>query len=81
MLYTEIPSERLYPPTSTPIFFGVGKFDYICTPDVGYATYRVPEFEKHKITMKEYDADHWFLLSHANELSRDLLDWIEGFAA
>jgi soluble epoxide hydrolase / lipid-phosphate phosphatase len=79
--YAEIPPERMYPPVSAPIFFGVGQLDYVCTPALGNAQFGKPEFKQHKVTTKEYDADHWFILSKPEQLSRDLVAWIEGFTS
>lgn len=28
-------------------------------------------------TYKEFDADHWVLLSHADEVNKELLEWIK----
>ena len=38
-------------------------------------------FKDHQITIREYDAGHWFILSHADELNADLAPWIEGVVA
>ena len=81
MGHAEIPAERAHPPTTAPVFFAVATHDYICTPVLGYGEMGRPGFAQHKMTMKEYDADHWFILSHPEELSRDLLAWMETFAA
>jgi soluble epoxide hydrolase/lipid-phosphate phosphatase len=37
-----------------------------------------PQIEKYckKATIKEYDADHWVMFSHADELNKDLHDWV-----
>jgi soluble epoxide hydrolase / lipid-phosphate phosphatase len=29
------------------------------------------------VTYKEFDSDHWLMLSHADELNKELLAWIE----
>jgi len=29
------------------------------------------------VTYKEFDADHWVMLSHADEVNKELLGWIE----
>ena len=68
----------MFPPSSAPIFFGGAKQDVICTPATGYATFGQKEFQDHSVTTKEYDADHWLILSKADEISRDLEAWIEG---
>jgi soluble epoxide hydrolase / lipid-phosphate phosphatase len=56
-----------------PIFFGGCKRDYVCLPAVGQAN-----LSKHgkDVTYKEFDADHWVLFSHANEVNNELHAWI-----
>ena len=76
---TEIPKQRLVPPPTAPIFFGAATHDYICIPALGTAVLQGDEFKGHSITIKEYDSDHWVPLSKAEEVSRDLNAWIEGF--
>ena len=71
-----IPKERYLPPTSSPIFFGASLKDYICIADMQKGIMADPKFEDHNVTIREYDADHWSLLSHAREISSDLDDWL-----
>jgi soluble epoxide hydrolase/lipid-phosphate phosphatase len=58
-----------------PVFFGAGKRDYICVVDGQVATAKkfCPD-----LVVKEYDSDHWVIWSHAEEVNRDLLQWVEG---
>ena len=35
-----------------------------------------PKFKDHNVTIHEYDADHWSLLSHAKEIGSDIDDWL-----
>lgn len=77
----QILPERAVPPKDAPVFFGAANKDYICIPALAYATFKKDEWKDHKITIKEYDADHWLILSHADQVSRDLEAWIEGFAS
>lgn len=35
-----------------------------------------PSFKDHNITIHDYDADHWLILSHAKEISSDLDNWL-----
>lgn len=74
-----IPADRAYPPAGTPIFFGAAKNDYVCVPSDGYEAFKDEHFAEGQVTMKEYDADHWLILSKVNEISRDLEAWIKGF--
>lgn len=76
----EIPPERAYPPKSAPIFFGAALNDYVCVPSRNIAAFKNEKFKDHQVTIKEYDADHWLILSKADEIARDLEAWIEGFA-
>ena len=78
MPLSEIPEDRKFPPASSPIFFGAAKQDYICLPQLGLAGLHRPRFKDHAITIKEYDADHWLLLSVPQEITRDLEAWVEG---
>ncbi|TCD71072.1 hypothetical protein EIP91_000164 [Steccherinum ochraceum] len=71
-----IPDERKVPPLTTPVFFGVGSKDAICTPTIGRLTYASDPLKDHNVTIKEYDGDHWFVMSHGQEVARDLDAWI-----
>ena len=77
---SDIPPERAFPPKDAPVFFGAANKDYICLPAIGYGIFNGDSFKDHKVTIKEYDADHWLILSHAQQLTRDLEEWIERFA-
>ncbi|EKM57396.1 uncharacterized protein PHACADRAFT_255121 [Phanerochaete carnosa HHB-10118-sp] len=77
----QIPYERLIPPASAPIYFGAAKHDYIALPKLGYTVFGKDEFSKHNVTQKEYDADHWVVLSKGDEIARDLDAWIESTVA
>ncbi|EKM52143.1 uncharacterized protein PHACADRAFT_151144 [Phanerochaete carnosa HHB-10118-sp] len=74
----QISPERRFPPASAPIFYGAAKHDYVCLPENGYAAFGAKEFGGHSVTTREYDADHWLILSRADEIVRDLETWIEG---
>ena len=78
VLLVEIPDERAFPPASAPIYFAAAKHDAICLPSIGYETFAQKGFKGHSITTKEYDADHWLILSKADEIAHDLEAWIEG---
>ncbi|EKM57395.1 uncharacterized protein PHACADRAFT_194943 [Phanerochaete carnosa HHB-10118-sp] len=73
----QVPYERLLPPASAPIYFGAAKYDYVCLPEIGYTLFGGDSFSKHNVTEKEYDADHWLILSNGDEIARDLDAWIE----
>ena len=75
-----IPEDRTYPPAGTPIFFGAAKHDCICIPSDGYEVFKNEHFAEGQVTTKEYDADHWLILSKASDISRDLEAWIKGFS-
>ena len=57
-----------------PLFYGACKRDCICLPVVGQTA-----LSKHgkDVTYKEFDADHWVMLSHADEVNKELQAWIE----
>ena len=38
-------------------------------------------FKGHQVTIKNYDADHWLILSKGPQISHDLEAWILGFSA
>ncbi|KAI0791407.1 epoxide hydrolase [Abortiporus biennis] len=68
-----------YPPASSPIFFGAARYDKICLPSIGIELLESDAFKHHQVTIKEYDGDHWLILSHADQINRDLEAWILGF--
>jgi pimeloyl-ACP methyl ester carboxylesterase len=67
-----IPADRY--DIDQPVFFGGCTRDYVCLPTLGQAN-----LSKHckNATYKEFDADHWVMLSHADEVNKELLAWIE----
>ena len=71
-----IPKERYLPPTSSPIFFGASLKDYICIADMQKGIMADPKFKDHDVTIHDYDADHWLILSHAKEICEDLEKWL-----
>ena len=50
----------------------------MCLAQTGYAAFRAEPLKEHSVTTKEYDADHWLILSKADEIARDLEAWIDG---
>ncbi|KAK7694220.1 hypothetical protein QCA50_001400 [Cerrena zonata] len=71
-----IPKELYYPPTSSPIFFAATDKDFICLPSVQKAQLLNDNFKNHDVTIVDYDSSHWVLLSHAEELGKDLDKWL-----
>ncbi|KAI0060507.1 alpha/beta-hydrolase [Artomyces pyxidatus] len=59
-----------------PVFFAGSKQDAVCIPKLGGMS--VAAAARGPVTTQEYDADHWVLLSHAEELNQGLLRWVEG---
>ncbi|KZP34520.1 alpha/beta-hydrolase [Athelia psychrophila] len=57
-----------------PVFFGGCKLDYICRSEL--AKPALDAYAK-KLTYREFDGDHWTLLSHPKDVNRELLSWIE----
>lgn len=59
---------------SQPVFFGGCKLDYICRPEL--AKPALDAYVK-KLTYRDFDGDHWTMLSHPKDVNRELLSWIE----
>ncbi|KAL4244179.1 AB hydrolase superfamily protein [Abortiporus biennis] len=74
----KVPKSDYYPPASSPIFFGAARYDRICLPSIGVDLFESDAFKDHNVTVKEYDGDHWLILSHADQINRDLEAWITG---
>ncbi|GJE89531.1 alpha/beta hydrolase [Phanerochaete sordida] len=72
-----IPDDRKFPPARAPIYFGIAQQDAICLPEIGYQTFANEGFKNHSITIKEYDAAHWLIISEAAEIASDLEGWLE----
>ena len=62
-----------------PVFFGAALKDEICLPMFGKAA--LQRLAKGPVTIREFDGDHWFAISHAEELNGELLAWSEGLNA
>ncbi|KAJ7577446.1 Alpha/Beta hydrolase protein [Mycena floridula] len=56
-----------------PVFFGAALQDYVCVPKIALA---VMNKTVTKLTVKEYDCDHWVQLAKPDEVNKDLLEWI-----
>ncbi|KAJ3145114.1 hypothetical protein HDU89_007530 [Geranomyces variabilis] len=56
-----------------PVFFAAALKDYVCLPD-----FQKPSLLKWctKATIKDYDSDHWLLLSSHKALNADLEEWL-----
>ena len=63
---------------SQPVFFGGCKLDYVCRPEL--AKPALDAYAK-DVTYREFDGDHWTLLSHPDDVNRELLAWIENLPA
>lgn len=74
----QIPPERAYPPKHAPVFFGGALKDQVCLAQSGHAMFASEPFKEHSVTIRDYDADHWLILSHHEALARDLGEWIDG---
>lgn len=62
---------------SAPIFFGAALKDYICIAEQAYERFAAEEFKNHNITIRDFDGDHWIILSHADEINKELKKWFE----
>ncbi|KAI0266439.1 alpha/beta-hydrolase [Gloeopeniophorella convolvens] len=60
--------------TTKPVLFIGCLKDDVCIPTMQKE--RLKEWAKGPLTIRDYNADHWVILSHGDELSRDLLSWI-----
>ncbi|KZP16706.1 alpha/beta-hydrolase [Athelia psychrophila] len=58
-----------------PVFFGAPTKDFICLAAPSIAG--VEAMCTGTKVIKEYDADHWLIFSHAQVLNEDLLDWLK----
>ncbi|KZP02305.1 alpha/beta-hydrolase, partial [Athelia psychrophila] len=67
-----IPQDRYA--ISQPVFFGGCKQDFVCRPEL--AKPALDAYAK-KLTYREFDGDHWTLISHPKDVNRELLSWIE----
>ena len=76
-LCLEIPPERYFPPKVCPVFYGAAKQDSLCLPQIGYDMMGDAGFKDHNVTIREFDADHWLILSKAEEVCEELEKWIE----
>lgn len=74
---SEIPQERLLPPTSAPLFFAGAKKDYICRIELVRMICEGDLLKEHEVTLHEFDSDHWIIMSHADELNKALEEWLE----
>ncbi len=72
-----IPEDRRFPPATSPIFFGAAQHDKVCVPQQGYEIFSSQPFQNHSVTIREFDGDHWIILSCADEINKELLRWIE----
>ena len=57
------------------MFWGGASQDYVCLIALARPTV---EQRCKNLTYKEYDADHWLTLSHADQINKDVQEWIEG---
>ncbi|KAJ3556465.1 hypothetical protein NM688_g2016 [Phlebia brevispora] len=76
-----VPADHALPPKSAPLFFGAAKNDYISVAAFGYSVFGNEEFKEHSVTIRDFDADHWLILSKGSEIARELGSWIEGTVA
>ena len=75
--YTVAPPERAYPPKTSPIFFGATLRDHVCVPEFGYFTMKSEPLKDHDVTIRDFDASHWVMLSHPKETCQELESWLQ----
>ncbi|KAF5367927.1 hypothetical protein D9758_004349 [Tetrapyrgos nigripes] len=62
--------------TQKPVFYGAALRDYCSIP---HSTLRnLPRFAKGELIIHEYNTGHWIMLEARDQVSNDLLQWIEG---
>ncbi|KAJ3557328.1 hypothetical protein NM688_g1530 [Phlebia brevispora] len=66
------------PPAHAPIFHGAATKDTNCVAANGHALFESEEFRQHSVTIRDFEADHWLIFSHAADICRELESWIEG---
>ncbi|KAJ3557331.1 hypothetical protein NM688_g1528 [Phlebia brevispora] len=73
----QLPPERAWPPAHSPIFFGAATKDYLCVAANGHALFGSEQFKHHNVTVRDFEANHWLIFSHAEDICRELESWIE----
>ncbi|KAL4245655.1 AB hydrolase superfamily protein [Abortiporus biennis] len=73
---SSIPQTNLFPPSTSSIFFGAAKQDCICVSTDGVESFETDAWKDHKVTIREYEGDHWLILSCHEEVDKDLEEWI-----
>ncbi|KAJ6562286.1 alpha/beta-hydrolase [Mycena capillaripes] len=61
---------------TVPLLFGAFTNDYVGWPMFGDTSHK--KYAKGPVTRKEFAADHWGIMSHADEVNETLLQWIRG---
>ena len=56
--------------------YGAEKHDTLCMPQIGYDAMGDVGFKEHNVTIREFDSDHWLIMSKAQEVSEELEKWI-----
>ena len=59
------------------MFYGAATHDPLCLPAIGHQTMRDAGFEGHNVTIKDFDSDHWLILSKPAEVCEELEKWIQ----
>lgn len=73
-----IPDELAFPPKTAPLFFAGALQDYLCLAEEGHQTMQIPQLKDHDVTIRDFDSDHWLILSKAEEVCLELESWIQG---
>ena len=76
-LSTAIPHAQSYPPASSPLFYGAAAHDAVALAASGKNLFTGEPFKNHNVTIQDYDADHWVILSHANKVNQHLEAWLD----
>ena len=46
--------------------------------EAGYQVFSSEPLKDHSVTIRDFDGDHWIILSHADEINKELKEWMEG---
>ncbi|KAA1470809.1 alpha/beta-hydrolase [Dentipellis sp. KUC8613] len=57
-----------------PVFFAAANKDFVALPQIG--DFVLQKYAKGPLTRREFDADHWIMMSHSPELNKALDEWL-----
>ncbi|TFY71296.1 hypothetical protein EVG20_g1710 [Dentipellis fragilis] len=57
-----------------PIFFAAANKDFVALPQIG--DFVLQKYAKGSVTRREFDSDHWIMMSHSPELNKAFDEWL-----